>query len=60
MDGPQPPQHSYSAPPAEIADVYLAARHLPDGRSLFVYPLTFGRARLGIGPRDDGAFDDVW
>lgn len=27
-------------------------------RTLTVYPLTFGRARLGIGPTGTGFFDD--
>lgn len=37
---------------------YYARRRLPDGRLLAVIPLTFGRARLGIG--DDTGFDDLW
>ncbi len=36
-------------------------RNLDDGRVLYVYPLTFGRARLGISPNaESGVFDDVW
>ncbi len=36
-------------------------RLLDDGRVLHVYPLTFGRARLGISPNAGaGVFDDVW
>jgi len=40
--------------------VILAQRVLPDGRGLWVYPLTFGRARLGVGPLGSGVMDDVW
>lgn len=39
---------------------YLAERTLPDGRGLFVYPLTFGRARLGISPPGTAWFTDEW
>lgn len=39
---------------------YYAVRHLSDGRSIYVYPLTYGRARLGIGPRDASWFDNEW
>lgn len=35
-------------------------RVLPDGRGLWVYPLLFGEARLGIGQLDSVAMDDVW
>lgn len=35
-------------------------RILDDGRALWVYPLTFDRARLCVGPRDSGMFDDEW
>lgn len=36
-------------------------RVLPDGRVLDVWPLTFGRSRLHIGPEVDGMFyDDSW
>jgi hypothetical protein len=28
----------------------IMARRLPDGREVTVYPLLFGRARLGVGP----------
>ncbi len=37
------------------------SRRLPDGRVLRVFPLTFGRARLGVS-RAEGlyTFDDVW
>lgn len=36
----------------------LAKRTFPDGRIGMVLPITFGRARLGIG--DEYGFDDVW
>lgn len=39
--------------------VYIA-RELEDGRELTVVPLTFGRARLHIGPRGGDWFDDGW
>jgi hypothetical protein len=40
---------------------YLATRILPDGRGLYIYPLTFSRARLGISPPGDTyTFTDEW
>jgi hypothetical protein len=42
-----------------IGDV-LYHRDLPDGRAIEVLPLTFGRARLSIGPADSGFYDDQW
>lgn len=33
---------------------------LTDGRILAVVPLTFGRARLHIGPPDSLEWDDGW
>ena len=38
----------------------LAARVLLDGRSLWVYPLFYGRARLVVGPLDADWYDDGW
>lgn len=38
----------------------IAFRRLNDGRELYVYPLLFNRARLGVGQPDVGAMDDVW
>ena len=36
-----------------------ATRQLPDGRVLSVFPLTYGRARLGVGsPFNPLIFDD--
>jgi hypothetical protein len=35
-------------------------RVLPDGRILAVVPLTFGRARLHIGPPGSQMWDDGW
>lgn len=42
------------------ADGFLYRRDLGNGRQVVVMPLTFGRARIGIGPV--GAFwnDDEW
>jgi len=39
---------------------YLYRRTLPDGRLVDVTPLTFGRARLHIGPPDSWCYDDSW
>lgn len=39
---------------------YLARVPLPDGREICVYPLTYGRARLGIGPAGGDWFTDEW
>ena len=38
----------------------LAYRALDDGRELVVYPLTFGRARLGIGRQLSAILEDEW
>jgi hypothetical protein len=39
----------------------LDRRILPDGRELCVLPLTFGRARLTIGPPvQEGWYADGW
>jgi hypothetical protein len=38
----------------------LFRRTLPDGRILDVMPLTFGRARLHIGPAGALFYDDGW
>lgn len=35
-------------------------RLLEDGRELVVYPLTYGRARLVIGPVGAATYDDSW
>lgn len=35
-------------------------RDLGDGRAIYVFDLTFGRARIGIGPNTDSYFDDVF
>ncbi len=43
-----------------ILDAFLALRVLDDGRILTVVPLTFGRARLAIGPAGTGTYDDGW
>lgn len=31
-----------------------------DGRGVFVDLLTFGRARIGVGPADKQWYDDTW
>lgn len=33
---------------------------LPDGRAAFIYSLTYGRARLGVGKRGARDFHDTW
>ena len=38
----------------------LAEKDLGNGKRLTIFPLTFGRARLGIGPVDAGCNDDEW
>lgn len=38
----------------------LAHRVLKDGRALWVYPLTFGRARIVIGQEGSPFIDDSW
>jgi len=39
----------------------IAKRVLPDGRTLFVVPLTYGRARLCIGNKYfPASFDDTY
>lgn len=39
---------------------HISSRDLGDGRTLFVDPLTFGRARLLIGPTGGYTYDDGW
>lgn len=38
----------------------LHTRVLEDGRELTVYPMTFGKARLCIGPAGEPFYDDGW
>jgi hypothetical protein len=38
----------------------FAARVLPDGRAAEVWPLTFGRARLCVGPLGSLVYDNEW
>lgn len=38
----------------------IAQRIMPDGRVASVVPLTFGRARIVIGPSDLAVYDDGW
>lgn len=46
---------------AALARDGVTARFLTDdGRVLEVYALTFGRARLGIGPGVNRGYDDEW
>ncbi len=39
---------------------FIAVRMLPDGRALAVVPLTFGRARLCLGPGDLMTYEKAW
>jgi hypothetical protein len=38
----------------------FAEKSLPNGKVGLVYPLSFGRARLGVGPAGSIGFDDVF
>lgn len=35
-------------------------RELDDGRVLFLIPITFNRARLGVGDPEGTGYDDIW
>ena len=41
-------------------DDFIMRRIVEDGRLLAVVPLTYGRARLTIGPVDEPWYDDGW
>lgn len=38
----------------------IFTKDLPPGRQAWVFPLLFGRARLGVGPAQGDTFDDLW
>jgi hypothetical protein len=38
----------------------LGDKLLPDGRLAVIYPLTFGRARICVGPAGVEWYDDSW
>jgi hypothetical protein len=38
----------------------ILRRYVPYGRVAIVFAITFGRARLGVGPANSQGFDDVW
>jgi hypothetical protein len=42
-----------------MADI-LFEKDLPSGKTIYVLPLTFGRARIAIGPTGNFWFDDGW
>lgn len=42
------------------SDQPIAEKDLGNGKRLTIFPLTFRRARLGIGPVDMGYNDDEW
>lgn len=39
---------------------YFARKAFADGREALVYPLTYGRAKLGIGPAGKVWLDEEW
>lgn len=41
-------------------DGYLYKKLLTDGRQGVVMPMLFGKARIGVGPKDADWFDDNW
>lgn len=43
-----------------IAYPVYEQRILPDGRQAEVIPMTYGKARLCVGPADDAVYDDGW
>lgn len=50
---------------AEVSVIPMAndsygLRQLPDGRRLEVIALTYGRARLCVGPPDKPIYDNMW
>ncbi len=38
----------------------IARKQIVDGRELIVFPISFNRARLAIGPVNSLCLDDVW
>jgi hypothetical protein len=42
------------------SDQPIAEKDLGNGKRLTIFPLTFGRAKLGIGPIDMGYNDAEW
>lgn len=38
----------------------MPEKHLPDGRTIQIQPLTFNRARLSIGITGSMIYDDQW
>lgn len=53
-------QEHGDGPGVPVMSDFLAVRVLPDGRALAVVPLTFGRARLCLGPGDLYTYDKGW
>lgn len=45
---------------SQLYDHHLYEKVLPSGRLIAVIPLTYGRARLHIGPTDKPFYDDGW
>ena len=38
----------------------IATRLFPDGRMAQAFPITYGRARIGIGVANSMQYDGVW
>lgn len=43
-----------------MSDWIIAQRDVGNGETIIVHPLTFGRARLSIGPTNEQWFRDGW
>jgi len=43
-----------------MTDIHKPDKVLPDGRGLWIMPLTYGRARIGIGRIGSVVFDDTY
>ena len=43
-----------------MSEAQHPAKILPDGRGAWIYPLTFGRARIAVGPIGAPGYDDGW
>ena len=44
-----------------MGDLDFRQKRLPDGRMATVYPLIFGRGRLGVSlPQSPDVFEDEW
>jgi hypothetical protein len=39
---------------------YIAEKDFGNGYIAQIYPLIYGSARIGYGPKDSNSYDDVW